>query len=115
MRELAVGEVGEDAGILLFEADRQGAGRDVLHLFRARKRRVIELNSRMAALALVSLAAAVLMIIVLFVVLVAPLMTGQFDAVTAQAKDLAEHAQKVATKTAEPIKESFSTVFSKAA
>ncbi len=42
-------------------------------------------------------------------------MRAQYDAVTAQAKDLAEHAQKVATKTAEPIKESFSTVFSKAA
>lgn len=38
----------------------------------------------------------------------------QFDTVTAQAKELAEHAQKVATETAEPIKESFSS-FSKAA
>ncbi len=38
----------------------------------------------------------------------------QFDTMTAQAKDLAEHAQKVATETAEPIKESIST-FGKAA
>jgi hypothetical protein len=35
-------------------------GRDVLHLYRNRKRRVLELNSRMAALALASLALAVL-------------------------------------------------------
>ena len=40
---------------------------------------------------------------------------AQFDAVTKQAKELAEHAQKVATETAEPMKESFSNVFSKAA
>jgi phasin len=40
---------------------------------------------------------------------------AQFEAVTAQAKDLGEHAQKVATETAEPIKESFTTAFSKAA
>lgn len=38
----------------------------------------------------------------------------QFDTVTAQAKELTEHAQKVATETAEPIKESF-TSFGKAA
>ena len=39
----------------------------------------------------------------------------QFDALVAQAKELAEHAQKVATDTAEPIKESISTTFNKAA
>ncbi len=38
----------------------------------------------------------------------------QFETMAAQAKDLAEHAQKVAVKTAEPMKESFAT-FSKAA
>ena len=42
-------------------------------------------------------------------------MRSQFDTVTAQAKDLAEHAQKVATETAAPIKESFSAAMSKAA
>jgi phasin len=42
-------------------------------------------------------------------------MRTQFDTVTAQAKDLAAHAQKVATETAEPIKESISTTFNKAA
>jgi phasin len=39
----------------------------------------------------------------------------QFDAVVAQTKELSEHAQKVATETAEPIKESISSTFSKAA
>jgi phasin len=39
----------------------------------------------------------------------------QFDTITAQTKELGEHAQKVATETAEPIKESFTTAFSKAA
>jgi len=39
----------------------------------------------------------------------------QFEAVTAQSKELAAIAQKVATETAEPMKESFSNVFSKAA
>jgi len=39
----------------------------------------------------------------------------QFDAMIVQAKDLSEHAQKVATETAEPIKESLSSTFSKAA
>ena len=39
----------------------------------------------------------------------------QFDALVAQAKELCEHAQKVATDTAEPIKESISTTFNKAA
>ncbi|MCF8477792.1 MAG: phasin [Pseudolabrys sp.] len=34
-------------------------------------------------------------------------MRTQFDTVTAQAKELTEQAQKVATETAEPIKESF--------
>ncbi len=41
-------------------------------------------------------------------------MRSQFDTVTAQAKELSEHAQKVATETAEPIKESFAS-FGKAA
>ena len=39
----------------------------------------------------------------------------QFDAFVAQAKELSEHAQKVATETAEPIKESISSTFNKAA
>ena len=39
----------------------------------------------------------------------------QFDTVSAQAKELADHAQKVATETVEPIKESFTSAFSKAA
>lgn len=38
----------------------------------------------------------------------------QFDTVTAQTKELNEHAQKVATETVEPIRESFAN-FSKAA
>ena len=42
-------------------------------------------------------------------------MRKQFDAMTAQAKDLAEEVQKVATDTAEPIKESFTNAFGKAA
>jgi phasin len=42
-------------------------------------------------------------------------MRKQFDAVTAQAKELAEEAQKVCTDTAEPIKGSFTTAFGKAA
>jgi len=42
-------------------------------------------------------------------------MRTQFDTLTAQAKDLTEHAQKVATKTAEPIKETITTTFNKAA
>jgi len=37
----------------------------------------------------------------------------QFEAVTAQTKDLAALAQKMATETAEPIKDSVSKVFSK--
>ena len=41
-------------------------------------------------------------------------MRTQFDTVTAQAKELTEHAQKVASETVEPIKESIST-FHKAA
>jgi hypothetical protein len=36
-------------------------GRDILHLYRARKRRTIELNSRVAAIALANLAAAILL------------------------------------------------------
>jgi phasin len=42
-------------------------------------------------------------------------MRQQFDAVTAQTKELADEAQKVVTECAEPIKESFTTTFSKAA
>ncbi|HEY6023777.1 MAG TPA: phasin [Pseudolabrys sp.] len=42
-------------------------------------------------------------------------MRKQFDAMIAQAKELSEHAQKVATETAEPIKESISSTFNKAA
>ena len=37
-------------------------------------------------------------------------MRAQFDTVTAQAKELTEHAQKVASETVEPIKESFSNL-----
>jgi hypothetical protein len=40
-------------------------GRDVLHLYRARKRRVIELNSRMAGFALINLTAAMAFTVVL--------------------------------------------------
>jgi len=39
----------------------------------------------------------------------------QFDAMVTQAKELSEHAQKVAADTAEPIKESISNGFNKAA
>ena len=39
----------------------------------------------------------------------------QFDALIAQTRELTEHAQKVATETAEPIKESISNNFNKAA
>jgi phasin len=42
-------------------------------------------------------------------------MRNQFDVLTAQAKELTEEAQKVASDTAEPIKESFTSVFGKAA
>jgi phasin len=42
-------------------------------------------------------------------------MRAQFDTMNAQAKELADHAQKVATETAEPIKESITSAFSKAA
>ena len=42
-------------------------------------------------------------------------MRKQFDAMSAQAKELAEDAQKVCTDTAEPIKESFTSAFNKAA
>lgn len=42
-------------------------------------------------------------------------MRTQFETLTAQAKELGEHAQKVATETAEPIKEGLSNTFSKAA
>jgi phasin len=42
-------------------------------------------------------------------------MRTQFDTVSAQAKDLADHAQKVATETTAPIKETFTSAFSKAA
>lgn len=40
-------------------------GTDILHLYRARKRRVIELNSRMAAFAMAGLAASVILIAVM--------------------------------------------------
>jgi phasin len=49
-----------------------------------------------------------------FVELTTAYMRNRFDALNAQAKELSEHAQKVATETAEPIKESFAK-FSKAA
>ena len=39
----------------------------------------------------------------------------QFETLTAQAKDLAETAQKVCTETAEPMKEGFSSAFKKVA
>ena len=42
-------------------------------------------------------------------------MRAQFDTMNAQAKELADHAQKVATDTVEPIKEGFTSAFSKAA
>jgi len=42
-------------------------------------------------------------------------MRTQFDTLTAQAKELSEHAQKVATKTVEPIKETITTTLNKAA
>jgi hypothetical protein len=48
-------------------------GIDVLHLYRARKRRTIELNARMAAVALANLGAVVLLAIAL-------IMLGQFEA-----------------------------------
>ena len=42
-------------------------------------------------------------------------MRTQFETLTAQAKELSEHAQQVATKTAEPMKESLTSAFNKAA
>ena len=42
-------------------------------------------------------------------------MRKQFDAFTVQAKDLAETAQKVATETVEPMKDSFTSALKKAA
>ena len=42
-------------------------------------------------------------------------MRTQFDTLSAQAKELAEEAQKVATDSAEPIKEGLTSAFSKAA
>ncbi|MGB8282580.1 MAG: phasin family protein, partial [Pseudolabrys sp.] len=42
-------------------------------------------------------------------------MRKQFEAMIAQAKELSEHAQKVATETVEPIKESINSTFNKAA
>jgi phasin len=39
----------------------------------------------------------------------------QFDTLVSQAKDLSEHAQKVATETAEPIKGAFNSALTKAA
>jgi phasin len=40
---------------------------------------------------------------------------AQFDTVSAQAKELADHAQKVATETVAPVKESLTNAFNKAA
>lgn len=42
-------------------------------------------------------------------------MRTQFETMTAQAKELSEEAQKVATDCAEPMKEGFSSAFTKAA
>ena len=42
-------------------------------------------------------------------------MRSQFETLTAQAKDLAETAQKVCTESAEPMKEGFTTAFKKVA
>ena len=42
-------------------------------------------------------------------------MRKQFETLTVQAKELSEHAQKVATETAEPIKASFNNAMKKAA
>lgn len=42
-------------------------------------------------------------------------MRKQFDTLTAQAKDLAESAQKIATDTVEPMKDSFTSALKKAA
>jgi phasin len=42
-------------------------------------------------------------------------MRAQFDTLSAQAKELADHAQKVATETVEPMKESLTSAFNKAA
>jgi phasin len=41
-------------------------------------------------------------------------MRGQFDTMTAQAKELYEQAQKVCSDTAEPMKEGFTSTFGKA-
>ena len=60
-----------DAVLLAAGAPGLGAlafyGRDMLHLYRARKRRVIELNARMAVLAFASLGLAVLLAVLLLV------------------------------------------------
>ena len=50
-----------------------------------------------------------------FVELSSAYLRKQFDALTSQSKELYEHAQKVANDTVEPIKESISNNFSKAA
>jgi len=42
-------------------------------------------------------------------------MRKQFDTLVSQAKELSEHAQKVATETAEPIKGAFNSALTKAA
>jgi hypothetical protein len=57
---LSVGGVLGAAALALY-------GADIVHLYRARKRRLIELNSQMAALALISLAAAAVLALVLIV------------------------------------------------
>ncbi|KQY99394.1 hypothetical protein ASD45_00210 [Pseudolabrys sp. Root1462] len=63
--------LGRDPGAILLAASLIGSfalvryGRDVLHLYQARKRRKIELNARMAAVALVCLGGVLLLSIVL--------------------------------------------------
>ena len=63
--------VGESLMIVLVVAAAFGLaafgfyGRDIRHLYRARRRRALELNSRMAGLALVNMAAAVILIAIL--------------------------------------------------
>jgi hypothetical protein len=53
------------AALLVGLAALAAYGADIVHLYRARKRRAIELNSRMAALALVSLAATAALAVIL--------------------------------------------------
>jgi hypothetical protein len=61
---------GQDLSVVLLAVGALGLvavalyGRDMLHLYRERKRRTIELNCRMAAMALVSLALAVVLLVI---------------------------------------------------